>query len=353
MGWGTDIGGSIRIPAHMMGLYGLKPSVRRTQTPYYSRPLKSANSNIGKSARLPYYGVPVSTEGQEHVPSSIGPIARTLSSIHDVMRDVVRDEPWTKDSRCAPVPWRTSVYEETLAKELTIGILVDDGVVRPQPPIERVVRMAAGILEKSGHEIIEWTSDLHPECIEVMDAFYTVDGGEDIRRDVEAGGEPFIPHVQKLVDRGKAVSVYDYWQLNKRKVALQQAYLEKWNNARSAKTGRPVDVVLMPVMPHPAVPHEACQWVGYTKVWNLLDYTALVIPGGEVEAGDCEVPWNYESRNAMDEWSAQVWSDNKADMAGMRLPVGVQVVGRKLEEEKVLAVGKLLDGLLASTRGHS
>lgn len=27
LGWGTDIGGSIRIPSHMMGLYGFKPSV--------------------------------------------------------------------------------------------------------------------------------------------------------------------------------------------------------------------------------------------------------------------------------------------------------------------------------------
>ena len=29
IGWGTDIGGSIRGPSHMMGLFGLKPSVRK------------------------------------------------------------------------------------------------------------------------------------------------------------------------------------------------------------------------------------------------------------------------------------------------------------------------------------
>lgn len=29
LGWGTDIGGSIRIPSHINGLWGLKPTVRK------------------------------------------------------------------------------------------------------------------------------------------------------------------------------------------------------------------------------------------------------------------------------------------------------------------------------------
>jgi len=36
VGWGTDMGGSIRIPAHMNGLYGLKPSVRVPTLPQLS-----------------------------------------------------------------------------------------------------------------------------------------------------------------------------------------------------------------------------------------------------------------------------------------------------------------------------
>ncbi|KAI0889504.1 amidase [Annulohypoxylon maeteangense] len=324
VGWGTDIGGSIRIPAHMTGLYGLKPS----------------------SSRLPYYGVPVSTEGQEHVPSSVGPLARKLSSLTMVMKELVQMKPWERDARCSPVPWRDEIFREFKSKPLTIGLLTDDGVVRPHPPISRVLLSLAEKLQIAGHEIVEWNADLHDECIQVMDEFYTADGGEDIRRDILAGGEPFIPHVEALVNRGQPISIYDYWQLNKRKITLQQTYLRKWNEMKSPKTGKQVDVVLMPPMPHTAVPHRSCRWVGYTKIWNVLDYSALVLPAGKVSPIDDNAPWNFIPRNILDEWNAGVWTQSKEKMIELGLPVGIQIAGRKLEEEKVLAIGAVIDGLL-------
>jgi Asp-tRNA(Asn)/Glu-tRNA(Gln) amidotransferase A subunit family amidase len=211
-----------------------------------------------------------------------------------------------------------------------------------------MIEEAVAALESDGHEVIEWKPEYHAECIEVMDAYFTVDGCEDIRRDVEAGGEPFIPAVERLIKRGKPISVFEYWQLNKRKRQLQQAYLEKWNNAISAKTGRVVDALITPALPHAAVPHESIKWVGYTKVWNLLDYTALVIPAGRVEPRDLEKTFDHEPRNELDEWNKQLWEDLKNDMVQHRLPVDIQIVGRHLEEEKVLAIGKVLDDLLHS-----
>lgn len=93
----------------------------------------------------------------------------------------------------------------------------------------------------------------------MQDAFYTADGGEDIRRAVEAGGEPYVPHVEALVNRGKPISVYEYWQLNKKKITAQKAYLDKWNAVKGPVSGRVVDILLTPTMPHTAVPHRSCR----------------------------------------------------------------------------------------------
>lgn len=179
-----------------------------------------------------------------------------------------------------------------------------------------------------------------------QDQYYTADGCEDIRRDVEGGGEPYIPHVEALLKKGQAISVFDYWQLNKQKLAAQKRFLDLWNSTRSTTSGKQIDILLTPVMPHSAVPHRKCRWVGYTKVFNFVDYPAAVLPAGHVsKALDSEAAKTmhaYQPRNPLDGWN---W--NLFDMDAMDgMPVGVQVVARRLQEETVLGAAKAIDAIL-------
>ncbi|KAH7109460.1 acetamidase [Dendryphion nanum] len=325
VGWGTDIGGGIRIPSHMLGLYGFKPS----------------------STRLPCQGVAVSTEGQEHVPSVVGPMARNLESLVAVTKAVITAAPWHLDPKCCPLAWRSGMFIEAQTRPLVIGVMRDDGVVKIHPPVARVLEGIVSKLQAAGHDLVSWVPEtLHQECIDIMDQYYSADGGEDIKRDVEAGGEHFIPHVETLVNKGKPISVYSYWQLNKQKVAAQKRFLDRWNSTLSAKTGQRIDVLLTPVMPHSAVPHRMCRWVGYTKVFNFVDYPAVTLPAGKVSKGVDSIAAaemsSYKPRNELDKWNWDLFDLDSMD--GM--PIGVQVVARRLEEEKVLGAAKVIDALL-------
>jgi amidase len=184
------------------------------------------------------------------------------------------------------------------------------------------------------------------QLILLQDQFYTADGCEDIRTEINVAGEPFIPHIEALVNRGRAISVYEYWQLNKQKLAAQKRFLDLWNSTKSGKTGKPIDILLTPVMPHSAVPHRKCRWVGYTKVFNFVDYPAVVLPAGcvskELDGEVAEDVSAYCPRNVLDEWN---WNLFDVDtMNGM--PIGVQVVARRLQEEKVLGAAKAIDDVL-------
>jgi amidase len=146
IGWGTDIGGSIRIPSHCNGLWGLKPS----------------------SGRMPYQGVAVSTDGQQHIPSAIGPMARSLSSLTTVTKAVIETKLWTMDAQLPPMPWQESVFHDFSQRLLVIGIMPDDGVVRVHPPIKRVFEDAVAKLKGAGHEIVQWDTSLNAHCIAIM-----------------------------------------------------------------------------------------------------------------------------------------------------------------------------------------
>lgn len=102
------------------------------------------------------------------MPSVVGPMARSLSSIELATRHVIDAKPWEHDPTCHRLPWREELYQEVQSRPLVIGLLIDDGHVRAHPPIERVVKEAAAKLEKAGHTIVPWSAEGHAEAIEVM-----------------------------------------------------------------------------------------------------------------------------------------------------------------------------------------
>jgi amidase len=61
------------------------------------------------------------------------------------------------------------MFEEACSRPLVIAVMRDDEVVRPHPPIARVLEEVAKKLELAGHEIVAWTpGNLHQECINIM-----------------------------------------------------------------------------------------------------------------------------------------------------------------------------------------
>lgn len=85
------------------------------------------------------------------VPPVAGPIANSLDTVEYFMQSLLDSNPWDVEPGCIPVPWRKDVAAFP-DRKLRIGIIYDDGVVKPQPPIARLLRETAAKLKEAGHE---------------------------------------------------------------------------------------------------------------------------------------------------------------------------------------------------------
>lgn len=79
----------------------------------------------------------------------------SLASIERYMEVLPCAASWELDPQVTPVPWRGSLASFR-GKRLRIGYLVDDGVVRCQPPAERAVRDVVESLRAAGHDGEFW-----------------------------------------------------------------------------------------------------------------------------------------------------------------------------------------------------
>ena len=96
-------------------------------------------------------------------------MSRNIDSLVAVTEAVIDQGPWDRDPKCSPVPWRSDLFERARSRPLVIAVMRDDGVVRPHPPIARVLEEVVAKLEQAGHEIVSWTpGNLHQECIDIM-----------------------------------------------------------------------------------------------------------------------------------------------------------------------------------------
>ncbi|KIW12666.1 hypothetical protein PV08_09944 [Exophiala spinifera] len=327
IGFGTDIGGSIRIPSAFNGLYGIRPSF----------------------GRFPYAGVANSMPGQNTIPSVCGPLATSLGSLKLMVQAVLSQKPWLHDPAVVELPWRDELYMPQPAdgSKLTFGIFPTDGFTNPQPPIRRALEMVQEVIIAMGHEVVEWQPPSHQEATQLALEVFTADAGIDIWHHIGLSGEPLAKSIAQFYGKepGTPKTVDKMWDFNLRLRQYQKKYTDYWTStATMTKSGRPVDAILTPVTPMPAYRFDGSVPIGYTPWVNALDYTSAVFPVTKVDKNIDTFDDKYQPLNEADK---KVWEEYDPELAH-GTPVGLQLVGRRLQEEKILGLVELISTSLAT-----
>ncbi|GAB7349320.1 hypothetical protein MBLNU459_g8457t1 [Dothideomycetes sp. NU459] len=322
VGFGTDIGGSIRIPAAFNGLYGLRPS----------------------TGRLPYEGMANSFDGSPSILSVVGPLATSPAGLKLVTQSLLSTEPWLHDPLVHPIPWRVDQEEATkkLAqeKQLTFAVFRFDGMVSVHPPVKRAIEELVAKLEKQGHRVIEWQPPNHKKLATICGKAWSYDGGADARKDFDLSGEEPKPSI--LVEETPQANATAIMQNQLEKREAEKEYMEYWNStAKLTSSGKPVDAVISPLAPFAAARPQKYTYYNYSSFVNVLDYTSVVIPVTKVDKNVDRVKSDFSPVDEADRITQETYDPEIYDGAH----VSVQLVGRRLQEEKMLALAEYVASL--------
>lgn len=137
----------------------------------------------------------------------------------------------------------------------------------------------------------------------------------------------------------------ELWDVHLKKWTYQSEYIEKWREFE-AHHGKELDAIIAPITATAAIRHNQFRYYGYASVINLLDFTSVVVP---VTFADKRVDVKKVDYQPLGPLDASVQAEYEPE-AYHGAPVAVQVVGRRLSEERTLAiaeeVGRLLGNLV-------
>jgi Asp-tRNA(Asn)/Glu-tRNA(Gln) amidotransferase A subunit family amidase len=317
LGLGTDIGGSVRVPAHFCGLCGLRPTPGRL-------------SLAGTADQLLFGHV-------GGIPDAAGPIARSVADLRLAMEVLG-----------SPVP-------DAELDGLIAGIYDDDGYFPASAAVRRATHQAASALEAAGMRVVPFDPPDVQDALDIFYALFTVDGGDAFKQLLV--GEQLDPRTSQLMQLasmpawvrpilGTGLAVVGQRRTGhlvritgRRTVVEANALMDRLHAYRQrfedAVTRAGIDVILCPPNALPALKHGATGDLGpastcYTALYNLLAWPAGVVPVTTVRGAETE---RRAGRTDRMEAAAR-----NVDKDSARLPVGVQVAARPQRDDLILAV---------------
>ena len=295
---GSDIGGSIRVPAAYCGVYGHRPS----------------ETAVPRTGAFPLMDRP----NPAFVLGVQGPLARSASDL-ELLFDVVAGP----DSLDA-TGWRLDLpasRHDRLA-DFRVAIMPPLPVVQPSSEMQAKVDELASMLSRSGAKVGEAMPDVDHESYfaDYMTVLITITSQAQPREQREAEAarlDPSSPN-QSAIARGLTGDAAAYHAtLNRRGVAqsVWHSFFEEW------------DILVCPTALDAAFPHQTGEQRDRT-----LDIDGRVVP--------------YTMNIVYPMWAIFTGQPATAFPAGLSssgLPLGLQAIGPYLEDRTTLRFAELLE----------
>jgi Asp-tRNA(Asn)/Glu-tRNA(Gln) amidotransferase A subunit family amidase len=284
---GSDMGGSVRIPASFSGVVGLKPSF----------------------GRIPFEILPSQFDSISH----FGPLARTVEDAAVFL--AVTQGPDECDIQTLKPALDVVLPLDPDLQGMRIALSVDLGYCRIAPQVEACTRSAADALRDAGAVVEEvdlgWTREIHDAWLRHWGVYLAAFFGQHL-------GEwrsKMDPNVVELMDEGFAMGAVDFKRI-------------EFVRTRQWQTLGPIlerfDALLCPTMSRTAPE------VGRAETDFVIDDAE-----GRFLGLDLTLPFNFVSQCPA--ISVPFGFDDQA------LPIGVQVVGRRYDDLTTLRIGRALE----------
>jgi amidase len=278
---GSDTGDSIRQPAHVGGIAGLKPT----------------------SGRVPRTGHWPGYHGLFESFTQLGPMARRVEDLELLLP--ILAGPDGEDPHIVPAAFGDPSV--VAVADLRVVVFTDNGIRTPTAETVVAVDAAARALEAAGAQLRHEVPPGLDEAWTAWDGLIRADGFAWLHRLIEAAGTPGWGSyaTRDWVTPGDPLAGDELTALIERADAIRGRLL-RWM--------QDVDLIVCPAMPQPAIRHgeSSASWFGdtYSDVHNLTGWPAVVVRGGTSAEG---------------------------------LPIGVQLIAQPWREDIALAGARVVE----------